>query len=414
MEKQKASKRIRTVRQAIRNRIIAHSDEDPKTLKANPLNFRRHPGAQRAALRGSMEQLGWVKAVLVNKTTGLIIDGHARVEEAIKSKTNVPVDWVELTPEEERLALAILDPITEMATRDDEMLGQLLLNLEAKDDGVNALLETLRASIDQGTTGLMAGADPDDVPPRPNKATTKRGQIWQLGTHRLLCGDSAVEGDVARLMSNRKAQMVWTDPPYGVQYVGKTPKKLTIDNDDLTPEELRSFLAKVLGIGAHFTRAGGAWYIAAPPGPLSITFAGVLDDLKILHQTLTWVKQAFVMGRNDYHYRHEPIYYGWKPGAAHTWLSDRAQSTVLEYPRPQRSAEHPTMKPVDLIAYCIENSAKPRAIVLDLFAGSGSTIIACEKTGRTCYAVELDACYCDVIVKRWEEATGKKAVLEAA
>lgn len=205
------------------------------------------------------------------------------------------------------------------------------------------------------------------------------------------------------------ADAMWTDPPYGVSYVGKTKDALTIENDDRSSDSLEAFLRDVFALALIHTKAGGAWYVAAPAGPLHLAFASALHELGVWRQTLTWEKDQFVLGRSDYHYRHEPIFYGWKEGAAHTWNGGRTQDSVLEVPRPRRSAEHPTMKPVALVQRCVENSTDAGALVVDPFGGSGTTLMACEAAGRTASLIELDPKYCDVIVARWEKATDQKA-----
>ena len=212
------------------------------------------------------------------------------------------------------------------------------------------------------------------------------------------------------LMDGKMADMVWTDPPYGVSYVGKTKDALEIDNDDLKPAELESFLSAAFTLANEYIQSGGAWYVAAPPGPLFTAFAHPLAALGIWRQTLVWVKSVFVMGRSDYHYRHEAIFYGWKPGGTHYFVDDRTQDTVWEFDKPSRNAEHPTMKPIPLIVRAINNSSLKDQVVLDTFGGSGSTLIASEQTGRQCFMMELDPHYVDVIVQRWEQYTGQKAV----
>jgi site-specific DNA-methyltransferase (adenine-specific) len=210
-------------------------------------------------------------------------------------------------------------------------------------------------------------------------------------------------------MGGGLADLVWTDPPYGVSYVGKTKDALTIENDDQSEDQLEAFLRAALGATWASCRAEAVWYVAAAPGPLHLCFAKVLRELEVWRQTLTWVKSSFALGHSDYHYRHEPIFYGWKQGEAHYFIDDRTQDTILEFDNPARNGVHPTMKPVELIERCVLNSSLPGQKVLDVFGGSGSTLIACEKTGRSCYMMELDPSYVDVIVTRWENATGKKA-----
>lgn len=202
--------------------------------------------------------------------------------------------------------------------------------------------------------------------------------------------------------------MMFTDPPYGVEYVGKTKAAKTIQND--TAAGLGDLLDGAFARAMEVTIAGAAWYVAAPPGPLHWEFARRLLDLKVFRQTLVWVKDSMVLGHSDYHYKHEPIFYGWKPGAGHREPPDRSQVSVWEISRPKRSEEHPTMKPVELVAKAIGNSSACGDIIFDPFLGSGTTLIAAEQLGRKCYGIEISPAYCDVIVQRWEYLTGKKAV----
>jgi DNA modification methylase len=386
--------------------------ENPEDLLAHPQNFRRHPGAQADALRGSIKELGWLKGVIVNQTTGHVLDGHLRCEESMRQGTKVPVDWVELTEEEERLALAVLDPITEMANRDQEVLDQLLADVTTGDAGLQALLDELAGKDGPAPeSGLLSGADPDAVPEPPKVAVTQPGDLYTMGDHRLLCGDSTNRLHVERLMGGAKADMVWTDPPYNVAYEGKTEDALKIKNDSMSPEQFRAFLRSAFECMAAVTVDGGGIYIAHADSE-GENFRGAMREAGwLVKQCLVWVKNTLVLGRQDYQWKHEPILYGWKPGASHSWFADRCQTTVLEFPKPQRNGDHPTMKPVDLVAYCIGNSSKAGQVVMDLFGGSGTTMIACEKLGRASRLMELDPIYCDVIVRRWEEATGRKAEL---
>ena len=259
---------------------------------------------------------------------------------------------------------------------------------------------------------VSGNTDPDEVPEAPPEPTTKTGDVWLLGNHRLVCGDSTDSGVWDALLDGAAADMMWTDPPYGVSYVGKTKDALTIENDSLDADGLKEFLQDVTALALAHTRDGGALYVASPAGPLQAVFDNVLIDIGVRRQCLAWVKDAFVLGRSDYHYRHEPIFYGWKPGAAHTWNGDRTQDSVLEFDRPRRNADHPTMKPVALVEYCIRNSSNPGDIVVDPFGGSGTTLLACQKSGRAARLIELSPRYCDVIIRRWEEYTGQKATLE--
>jgi DNA modification methylase len=252
----------------------------------------------------------------------------------------------------------------------------------------------------------------DEIPEPPVDPITRPGDLWLLGDHRLLCGDSTKADDVERLMAGAKADMMFTDPPYGVSYVGKTKKALTIQNDG--EEDLPKLLDGSFAGALLATREGACWYVAAPPGPLHWEFARRLMELGVYRQTLVWVKDAMVLGHSHYHYKHEPIFYGWKPGASHREPPDRTQVSVWEIARPKRSEEHPTMKPVELVAKAIGNSSLQDESVYEPFCGSGTTLIAAEQLGRKCYGMEISPQYCDVIVKRWETLTGKKAELEAS
>jgi DNA modification methylase len=408
----------------IQNRIVGHEDVAPDQLLAHPLNFRRHPGPQLEALRGSLAEIGWFKTVLVNKRTGHVIDGHARVEEAMRQNlATVPVTYLDLSEEEERLALAIGDPITEMAIRDDVALTALLGDVHATDERLKKMLAEMLGGIEIVPEGLKT--DPDAIPETPAEPKTKKGDVYVLGDHRLVCGDSldplawkALLGDTER------AACVWTDPPYGVNMEEKNESMARLDgrknsqvgkgiaNDDLSPAQLEVFLRDVFALAIGHTIDGGVWYIAAPGGPLLLPFATTLNELGVWRQTLIWLKDSLVLSRSDYHYRTEVIFYGWKLGAGHRRVEDRAQDNVWECPRPKASPDHPTTKPVALIERAIKNSTIPKDIVVDCFGGSGSTLIACETTQRRGRLIELAPGYCDVIVRRWEEATGKQAVLE--
>lgn len=227
-----------------------------------------------------------------------------------------------------------------------------------------------------------------------------------------MCGDSTQKEQVLRLMNNQEADMLLTDPPYNVDYEGKTADALKIENDNMNETEFYNFLLDSFRNMYESVKYGGSVYVFhADTEGLNFRNAFKSCGFK-LAQCLVWVKNTFVMGRQDYQWRHEPILYGWKEGAGHYFVDDRKQSTVLEFDKPSRNAEHPTMKPVDLLVYLIKNSSKEDNLILDLFGGSGSTLIAAEQTKRKCYTMELDPKYCDVIVKRWETLTGEKAELQ--
>jgi DNA modification methylase len=410
---------------AWRNRIVAYEPAvDPASLTANPRNWRLHPKGQRDALRGSLNEVGWVDTVLVNATSGRVVDGHARLEEALAAKTTVPVIYAELTDDEEALVLATLDPITAMATPDEEKLSELVASIRVDDDGLRRLLGAL-AGPEERSAGLT---DPDEAPPIRADVAVARGELWALGDHRLLIGDSTSSADVARAVGEGLVDLVWTDPPYGVAYQGGTEERLSIENDALGEDGTRELVRDALRNAP--LRPGGSFYVAAPSGPLLLQFMLAVREAGLYHsQTLAWVKDRFVLGRSDFHYRHEAIVtgwspddaepiagkehdgmlYGWRKGEPHLFTGGRKLDTVWEVPRPGRSREHPTMKPVELVARALEYSSRPGERVLDLFAGSGTTVIAAEQLDRRAVALELDPRYAQVVIDRWEAFTGRKA-----
>ena len=401
------------------NRIVGHAEVAPADLVPNPRNWRTHPPDQQRALAGALGEVGWVAEVLVNRTTGNVVDGHLRIELALaRHEPTVPVTYVELTEAEESLVLATLDPIGAMADAEATALASLLSGLEPADEALRALLDDL--TREQGIELARAGlVDPDDAPDVPDEPTVRRGDLYALGDHRLLCGDAPDGADVRRAFGDAtEAHLIWTDPPYSVAYQTKLSTEeavarhrrtdgLEVAND--RPEDLPALLAAAFGHSP--LRAGGAFYVASPSSGdvLPVFYAALAGAGMAVRQQLLWIKDVFVMGRHDYHYRHEPILYGWKEGAAHFFGGGRAQDTVWEIPRPRRSETHPTMKPVELVSRALTNSSRPGNVVYEPFAGSGSTIIATEQTGRRCVALEIDPRYCDVILARWEAFTGDHA-----
>lgn len=297
---------------------------------------------------------------------------------------------------------ALLDLIRQVS----EMDPSLLLDAGWSEDAVAELVSRI-------DPGLPDVPPEDEAPEPPAEPRSRPGDVWVLGSHRVVCGDSTNVGAYEALLGKDRVDTVWTDPPYGVAYVGKTAEALTIENDTMAGAELEDFLRASLGTALTFTRGGAAWYVAAPHGPVGLAFSVVLTEFGVWRHSLVWAKDSMVLGRSDYHYRHEPIYYGWTPGASHDWFGDRSQTTVIEVPRPKSSREHPTMKPIELIVRCLNNSAPRGGIVLDPFGGSGSTLMACEFTGRKARLIELDPRYTDVICRRWQEYTGAKPMLES-
>jgi DNA modification methylase len=390
------------------NRITGVGEEPADQLLGNPRNFRIHSMFQQDVVKGSLDELGWIKRVTVNQRTGFVVDGHLRVKLAARYGQIVPVEYVDLSDEEEALALAVIDPTAALAGQDDGLLRDLMDEVQTDNEHILAMLAQMLGDEPEITEGLT---DPDAVPEPLIEPTTKPGDLWRLGRHRLLCGDSTVVTDVERLMGGEKADMVFTDPPYGVSYVGKTKDALTIQNDDMPDDEFEAWLRDVFSLMASVMHDGCAYYVCCPAGNKHRLFWNSLQDVALpVRQGLVWLKQSMVLGHSDYHYKHEPMLYGWKAGA-HYFTDDRTQVSVWEIDRPSRSSDHPTSKPTDLIKKALQNSSKPDAVVYEPFGGSGSTLIACEETGRQCRVMELDPKYCDVIIRRWEDFTGLHAEL---
>ena len=238
----------------------------------------------------------------------------------------------------------------------------------------------------------------------------KRGDVWQLGNHRVMCGDSTSEADVEKLRGGEYADLLVTDPPYNVNYEGKTKDALKIENDKMGNDAFRAFLVAAFKAADSAMKAGAAFYIWHADSE-GYNFRGACADIGWkVRQCLIWNKNAMVLGRQDYQWKHEPCLYGWKEGAGHYFTEKRNLTTVIDENKPLRNGEHPTMKPVPLFARLIDNSSRTNDIVLDLFGGSGTSVIACEQTNRRCLTMELDPHYCDVIIARWEKLTGQTAV----
>lgn len=398
-------------------------------VKPYPGNPRKNEAAV-AKVAASLTEFGWQQPIVVDKDF-IVIAGHTRLLAALQlGHAKVPVHVADhLTPSQVRAYRIADNRIGQEAEWDDQKLSAELIALSEAgyDLGLTGFDDKELALLLAEPTGLKPDVDPDEVPKAPKKATTKKGDVFKLGPHRLVCGDSTDVHAWATLMGRDKASMVWTDPPYGVAYVGKTEDAMTIANDSMSVDDLTDFLRGVLSLASSYCVGGAPWYVAAPHGPQFLSFATVGHELGWWRQTLVWVKDVFALGRSDYHYRHEailvgdepageqvvqhhaPMGYGWNPGAGHLWHGGRKQDTVWEVPKPRANREHPTMKPVALIERALHNSSVAGAIVIDPFGGSGSTLIACEASGRHARLIELSEVYCDVIIQRWENATGRTA-----
>lgn len=386
-------------------------------LHVDPANARRHPERNMQTIMASLRAHQQVEPLIVQRSSGRIIGGNGRYEAMrLLGWTACTVAWVDISDVQATALGITLNRSAEQAEWDLDVLDRLTVSLEEAGvdladigftgDELDGLLET--GDEDRGSIGEE---EEDDVPDPPVEPVTSPGDVWVMGQHRLLCGDSQDPKCLERL-GIAQADAVLTDPPYGVSYVGKTKASKTIQNDG--NDGLESLLRGALGLALQATRPGAAWYVASPANPNMGIFARVLTDMGVWRQTLVWVKDVFVLGHGDYHYRHEPIFYGWSPGGSRTEPADRKQDSVWEFARPRRSEEHPTMKPLALYGNMLTNSTRPGDLVYEPFSGSGTTLLACEKMGRRCYAIEIDPAYVDVAVARWEELTGNKAELQTA
>jgi site-specific DNA-methyltransferase (adenine-specific) len=375
-------------------------------------NSRTHSDAQVAQIASSIKEFGFTNPVLIDGGGGGIIAGHGRVLAARKlGMSEVPCIRLEHLTDAQKRAYVIADNRlalnsgwdTEMLKVEFADLQELGFDLELTGFDLDEIKELL-APV--GTEGLT---DPDDAPPLPETPRTVPGDIWVMGKHRLLCGDSTSMDDLAKLCEGQLVDMWLTDPPYNVAYEGKTKDALKIKNDEMGDDQFRQFLRDAYTAADTVMKPGAVFYIWHADSE-GYNFRGAAKDAGwVVRQCLIWKKSSLVMGRQDYHWKHEPCLYGWKEGAGHLWAADRKQTTILEFEKPTRNGEHPTMKPVALFEYQLLNNTKGGDQVLDSFGGSGTTLIAAEKNGRVARIMELDPKYCDVIVKRWQDFTGKIA-----
>jgi DNA modification methylase len=422
------------------------------------LPYKRNPRKNEDAVEkvaASIREFGFKQPIVVDKDHVIIV-GHTRLLAALRlGIKEVPVlVATDLSPAQVKAYRLADNRVHEEATWDEELLAlelgdlsKLGFNLESTGfdaDEINALL-----NLEQG--GLLPGAEEDAVPETPAKPSAVPGELFHLGKHRLICGDSTDPFLIEKLFSGDRADAVFTDPPYNVNYEGSAGK---IKNDNMEDLKFRQFLLRAFSVMFRVLRDGAAVYVchADIEGE---NFRGAFREAGFkLSGCLVWVKDALVLGRSDYQWQHEPILYGWKPTGAHRWYGDRKSTTVSEFmlaapltlvepnvyrlrlgdqwfqirgeklaieelqttvarvPRPKKNEDHPTMKPVALIDKMLRNSTKKGNLVFDPFGGSGSTLISCEKQGRTAYLCELEPKFCDVIVLRWEQATGKRAKRE--
>lgn len=368
-------------------------------------NARTHSPAQINKLRASIREFGFISPLVIDRDFNVLV-GHGRLEAAKEEEyTKVPCVFADNLTEAQKKAYILADNRMAMdAGWDEELLKVEIEALQAEDFDLS-----LTGFDESELAGFFDTADDAkdddfDVDAELEKPpVTKSGDLWLLGNHRLLCGDSTKEENYTLLMNGKKANLVVTDPPYNVNYQGTAGK---IKNDNLENDKFYQFLFDAFTCMEKAMANDASIYVfhADTEG---LNFRKAFADAGFyLSGTCIWKKQSLVLGRSPYQWQHEPCLFGWKKNGKHRWYSDRKQTTIWEFDKPKKNGDHPTMKPVPLIAYPIKNSSMSNCIVLDPFGGSGSTLIACEQTNRICHTIELDEKYCDVIVKRYIEQAG--------
>jgi len=405
----------------IRDRIRELRRVRARDLLANPKNWRVHPKAQSAALRGLLSEIGYADALLVRELPDgrlVLIDGHLRAETTPSAM--VPVLILDVSEEEADKLLLTLDPLAGMAESDSLRLQALLHSVRSDSTAVQQLFA--RIAERDALQVFRPPVELLDPEPRIERAAelqqkwrTARNQLWRIGPHRLVCGDSTNQVDVAKLWSGGGplVRLTWTDPPYGIDYVQSkndalqhlhkgTRVKKSIANDSLAPEETHALFARALSLAREHSRRGAACYATVAAGPLLTGFIQAFERAGFTFKHhLVWIKQQMVLGRCDYHYRHEPILYGWLENGPHYFCEDRTQDTVFQVDKPATSEFHPTTKPTQLIAPMITNSTRAGELVYDPFCGSGSMLLATHQLERVGYAAEIDPAYVAVTLERF-------------
>lgn len=371
-------------------------------------NARTHSPEQVMKLRSSLREFGFINPIIIDRDYG-IIAGHGRLlaakEEGI---TEVPCVFVDYLTEAQKKAYILADNRMAMdAGWDEELLRVEIeaLQGEAFDVSLTGFDEKELSDLFKDGSDSDAEDDDYDLSAALEKAAfVERGDIWTVGRHRLMCGDATSAEDVAALMDGRKANLILTDPPYGVSF--KSSSGLTIQNDSMKDEEFYHFLLDSFrNMADHLEKGGAAYVFHADTEGLNFRRA-FIDAGFHLAGCCIWVKDSLVLGRSDYQWQHEPVLYGFMQNGKHPWYSDRKQTTIWNFAKPKRNANHPTSKPLDLLGYPIGNSTQENAIVIDTFGGSGSTLMACEQMNRTCCTMELDEKYASVILRRYVDDTG--------
>lgn len=367
-------------------------------------NAKIHGKEQISNVAKSIKKYGWQGFILID-SDNVIIAGHCRYFAAKRlGLKEVPVKVADELTEEQVREYRLLDNKLNESEWDLDILKDDLLGLDFSDF-------KLDWGIGDEEEDEAETEEDDFDEPLPEEPISKQGDVWQLGDHRLMCGDSTNADDVEKLMGRQLADLVITDPPYNVDYEGKTKDKLKIDNDKMEQSTFEAFLIDAFSNLKTALKPGGTFYVwHASKTQREFEDALNANELEV-RQQLIWNKNSMVLGRQDYQWKHEPCFYGWKEGAAHYFIDDRTNTTVFDEKKPVRNAIHPTMKPIKLIAKQVQNSSRKGELVLDLFGDSGSTLMACEQTGRKCCTMEFDPRYCDAIIERWQSYTGRKAEL---
>lgn len=372
-------------------------------------NARTHSVEQINKLRSSLREFGFINPVIIDRDYG-IIAGHGRVlaakEEGIDKVPCVLVDY--LTETQKKAYILADNRMALDAGWDEELLKLEIEALQGEDFdvGLTGFDEKDLADLFKIDEEEVKDDDYDLTSALEKAAFVEKGDVWVVGRHRLVCGDATNEEDVAKLMDGKKANLILTDPPYGVSF--KSSSGLTIQNDSMKNDEFYTFLlAAFKNMVAHLEPGGGAYVFHADTEGLNFRKAFIDAGLHLAGCCI-WVKNSLVLGRSDYQWQHEPVLYGFLQNGKHKWFSDRKQTTIWNFDKPKRNENHPTSKPLDLLAYPLRNSTQANAIVLDTFGGSGSTLMACENSNRVCYTMELDEKYASVILRRYVEDTGDK------
>lgn len=370
-------------------------------------NARTHSPEQINKLRSSLREFGFINPVIIDKDYG-IIAGHGRVlaakEEGIDE---VPCVFVDYLTESQKKAYILADNRMAMdAGWDEELLKLEIESLQAEDFDVSftGFDEKELADLFKDKETEVKDDDYDLTAALEKASFVEKGDVWVVGRHRLVCGDATNPDDVSKLMDGKRANLVLTDPPYGVSF--KSSSGLTIQNDSMKNEEFYDFLYKAfVNMAGHLEPGGAAYVFHADTEGLNFRQAFIAAGFHLAGCCI-WVKDSLVLGRSDYQWQHEPVLYGFLQNGKHAWYSDRKQTTIWNFKKPKRNENHPTSKPLDLLSYPIGNSSQENGIVVDTFGGSGSTLMACEQANRICYTMELDEKYASVILRRYVDDTG--------